>query len=207
MVTHRVTRRRPSMGLRQAPIRATTQQPKDRTSSRVFALLKGIVPVLGVASAIFYGLLWLAYYQFYSYFGITSEEVGIGRVELLSRALIGPSVLVLTFPLLVIQLLLGALGILLIDMLIYVLLFLPVKTTIKPRSKPGVIGWIEYYWSNTKMKVQKRIHTTAHACRKHGIPYMRRFFLACLAAGLIYFSVSLYLGGWCPLLGYRSSAG
>ncbi len=48
----------------------------------------------GIVATAFYVVLRLAYVQFYARVGIDPEDVGIGRVELLSQALAGPLVLI-----------------------------------------------------------------------------------------------------------------
>ncbi len=59
--------------------------------SRLLRVLKNWTSLLGIVSALFYGLLWLAYYQFYSAFAITPDEAGFDKIELLSQALVGPT--------------------------------------------------------------------------------------------------------------------
>jgi hypothetical protein len=48
---------------------------------------------LGVLATIVYGILRLAYLQFYYPFGIRPEDVGIDRTEILSQAIVGPVVI------------------------------------------------------------------------------------------------------------------
>ncbi len=50
---------------------------------------------LAVIAAVLYLFLRFAYLQFYGIFGLTPEQVGLGRIELLSQALTGPLVLIL----------------------------------------------------------------------------------------------------------------
>jgi hypothetical protein len=56
--------------------------------------LKQLIPVVGLVTGVFYGVLRLAYVQFYLHYGIAPEEVGIDKTDLLSQALVGPIVLV-----------------------------------------------------------------------------------------------------------------
>jgi hypothetical protein len=51
--------------------------------------------ILGALAAGIYALLRLAYLHFYYAFNVAPEEVGLGRAELLSQALIGPVLFVL----------------------------------------------------------------------------------------------------------------
>lgn len=48
---------------------------------------------LAVATGVAYGLLRIAYAQFYSRFGITPEQVGISKNEVLTQLLVGPATL------------------------------------------------------------------------------------------------------------------
>lgn len=49
-----------------------------------------------IAAAISYATLWLAYAQFYLRLGTTPEEAGIDKTDLLSQAVVGPAVFLLT---------------------------------------------------------------------------------------------------------------
>lgn len=51
----------------------------------------------GVVAGVFYAVLRLAYVQFYSKLGLLPEEVGIGRTEILSQAIVGPIVVGVTY--------------------------------------------------------------------------------------------------------------
>jgi hypothetical protein len=58
-------------------------------------IAKIITPLYGLVSAFLYGVLYLAYNQYYSSFGISLEEVGIAKTDLLSEALVGPAAIAL----------------------------------------------------------------------------------------------------------------
>jgi hypothetical protein len=76
--------------------------------SSLLAIIKNAAAVYGVIAAILYVILRLAYVQFYHKIGVSPEEVGLGRTELLSQALTGPvaivvlTVVTLSLPLLVV---------------------------------------------------------------------------------------------------------
>jgi hypothetical protein len=55
-----------------------------------------LLPV-GILGGVAYAVVHLTYVQFYAKFGLLPEEVGIGRTEMLSQALVGPVVAVLTY--------------------------------------------------------------------------------------------------------------
>jgi hypothetical protein len=55
--------------------------------------LKNAAIVLGALGVLAYGLLQIAYVQFYSEFHVTPEQAGIDKSELLSAALVGPAIL------------------------------------------------------------------------------------------------------------------
>ncbi len=68
---------------------------EDSPAARWFDELKlagGILAALGVLG---YGLLRLAYVQFYWHFDALPEDAGLGKTELLSQALVGPVVLLI----------------------------------------------------------------------------------------------------------------
>jgi membrane-associated HD superfamily phosphohydrolase len=92
-----MTQRRVVHGRPPAPVvsRERIKRREDdagRTDS-LMGLLKNIAAIAGITSAVVYAFLWLAYYQFYSNFAISPEEVGLGKTELLSQALVGPVIL------------------------------------------------------------------------------------------------------------------
>jgi hypothetical protein len=60
---------------------------------RINQALKTVTPLYGIVSAVLYGVLYLAYTQYYSSFGISLDEVGIAKTDLLSEALVGPAVM------------------------------------------------------------------------------------------------------------------
>jgi hypothetical protein len=69
---------------------------EEPTTSIIARVGKGLVPTLGVLTAVTYALLRGAYVQFYYGFNVTPEEVGLGKTELLSQALVGPTLIFLT---------------------------------------------------------------------------------------------------------------
>jgi hypothetical protein len=52
--------------------------------------VKGWIAYAGVLAGITYGVLRLAYIQFYFVIGVRPEEVGLGKTEILTQALVGP---------------------------------------------------------------------------------------------------------------------
>lgn len=53
---------------------------------------KGWLSVAGAVAVVFYAILRLAYVQFYLPLGLRPEDVGLGKTELLTQALVGPAV-------------------------------------------------------------------------------------------------------------------
>src|SRR5688572_27224624 len=69
------------------------------SSTRVQAsLMQWLAPTvtpIAAAGGLAYGLLLIAYSQFYAPFGVSPEEVGITKTEVLTELLVGPVVLAL----------------------------------------------------------------------------------------------------------------
>jgi hypothetical protein len=59
--------------------------------------IKGWLSLAGVVAVVFYAVLRMAYVQFYLPFGLRPEDVGLGKTELLTQALVGPAIFFLTF--------------------------------------------------------------------------------------------------------------
>jgi hypothetical protein len=55
--------------------------------------IKSLTVYYGLVAALFYAMLHLTYFQFYTVFDVSLREVGLTKAELLSDALIGPLVL------------------------------------------------------------------------------------------------------------------
>jgi hypothetical protein len=72
-----------------------------RVNPRITAILKNAAIIVGVLSAVAYGVLRIAYVQYYQEFRVLPEQAGLGKTELLTQALVGPVVLLALLSLLV----------------------------------------------------------------------------------------------------------
>jgi hypothetical protein len=69
------------------------KQPGGVSVSPVVQALKNAALILGVMAAIAYGVLRIAYVQYYQEFRVLPEQAGLGKTELLTQALVGPVIL------------------------------------------------------------------------------------------------------------------
>jgi hypothetical protein len=64
-------------------------QPDDRDKTLVRQLTEHVLPLVGIAAALAYATLRLAYAHFYYKFDVAPEEVGLGQFQLLSQSFVG----------------------------------------------------------------------------------------------------------------------
>lgn len=155
-------------------LKAEYSEPNSRTSSPggFSVILKDSIAFVGLASAVFYGYLWLGYYQFYSYFGLVPEDTGLGRIELLSQALIGPVVMLsLGIPLLLI------LG---VAIIIEILLVATISATLKSSHR-----------SMHKVFVERGRSSRVYL-KRHGMVLLRWSFAISIIISLVLFLFPWY---------------
>jgi hypothetical protein len=70
-----------------------TDNNRTEAGAAFLRLVRSAAPPLAIAAAVAYGLLYVAYEQFYRRFGISPADVGIGKTELLSQSIVGPVLL------------------------------------------------------------------------------------------------------------------
>jgi hypothetical protein len=72
------------------------QQPKAKSKSdpRAF-LVSNALAIVTVAGVVTYGILRVAYFQFYNNFGLKPEDVGLGYIEVLGQSVTGMIILLL----------------------------------------------------------------------------------------------------------------